>query len=160
MILSFASTALRLEQQPVYAVDLDEYYEAWAAGGTGEPTDDPAFVDWLAYVSALTAAGRRMERVRVQQDPPSDYHRYARWVGGWNTKAGEIIHYTTRDRAAEVGLLPEAGDDDWWLLDGARLLVMEFDDAGVLVRTRLVTDEASLARARAQWELALRAVPS
>lgn len=144
----------------MYAVDLDEYYEAWAAGRTDDPTEDPAFVDWLAYVSALTAAGRRMERVRVQQDPPSDYHRYARWVGGWNIKAGEVIHYTTDDRAAEIGLLPAAGDDDWWLLDDARLVVMEFDVAGVLTRIRLVTDEASIARARAHWELALRAVPS
>jgi hypothetical protein len=152
--------AVRLEQQPVYAVDLDEHYEAFAAGRVEDPTGQPAFADWLEYVSALTAAGRRMERVRVQHDPPSDYHRYARWVGGWNVKAGEVIHYTTRDRAAEVGLLPAAGDDDWWLLDDARLVVMEFDAAGELTRIRLVTDEASIARARAHWELALRAVPS
>lgn len=144
----------------MYAVDLDEHYEAFVAGRVGDPTTDPAFADWLSYVGALTAAGRRMERVRVQQDPPSDYHRYARWVGGWNVKAGEEIHYTTRDHATEVGLLPAAGDDDWWLLDDARLVVMEFDDTGVLVRARLVTDEASLARARTRWELALRAVPS
>lgn len=144
----------------MYAVDLDENYEAFAAGRMDDPTEQPAFADWLEYVSALTAAGRRMERVRVQQDPPSDYHRYARWVGGWNVKAGEVIHYTTRDRATEVGLLPDAGDDDWWLLDDARLVVMEFDAAGELARIRLVADEVPLARARAHWELALRAVPS
>jgi hypothetical protein len=144
----------------VYSVDLDEYYEAFSAGRMDDPSGQPEFADWLRYVSALTAAGRRMERVRVQQEPPSDYHRYARWVGGWNVQAGEVIHYTTRERAAEVGLLPDAGDDDWWLLDDARLVVMEFDAAGELARIRLVTDEAHLERAREHWELALRAVRS
>lgn len=144
----------------MYAVDLDEYYEAFIADRIEDPTEDPAFADWLEYVSTLTAAGRRMERVRVQQDPPSDYHRYARWVGGWNVKAGEVIHYTTRDRAAEVGLLPEAGDDDWWLLDDMRLVIMEFDPAGTLTGLRLETDDAPLMRARTLRELALRAVPS
>jgi hypothetical protein len=144
----------------VYAVDLDEHYEAFIAGRTEDPTADPAFVDWLEYVSTLTAAGRRMERVRIQQDPPSDYHRYARWVGGWNVRAGEVIHYTTHERAADVGLLPAAGDDDWWLLDDANLVIMEFDAVGTLTGLRLETDDAPLMRARAFKELAMRAVRS
>jgi hypothetical protein len=101
-----------------------------------------------------------MERVRVQTEPLSDYHRYARWVGQWNVEAGEIIHYITPEQAEASGLLPTAGNDDWWFLDDSRLLVMEFDDAGNMVARRLETDEVALARARTLWELALRAVPS
>ncbi|GAB4087011.1 hypothetical protein GCM10028784_36410 [Myceligenerans cantabricum] len=101
-----------------------------------------------------------MERVRVQEDPPGDYHRYARWVGRWNVEAGEIIHYITREQAEASGLLPAAGDDDWWLLDDSRLLVMTFDDDGQMIARRLVTDDDALGRARGLWELALRAVRS
>jgi hypothetical protein len=101
-----------------------------------------------------------MERVRVQDEPPSEYHHYARWVSQWNMEAGEIIHYTTRDRATASGLLPAAGDDDWWFLDDERLIVMEFDADGTMTARRLVTDDASLARARTLWRLALAAVPS
>ena len=157
---NFVSTAFRLEQQPTYAVDMDEDYDRFLAGERFDAAEMPGFPDWLGHVRDLTAAGRRMERVRVHQDPPTDYQRYALWVGQWNVEAGEVIHYTTRDRAAEVGLLPVAGDDDWWLFDDARLVVMEFDTAGERTRARLATDEASLARARAHWELALRAVLS
>lgn len=130
------------------------------AGRREYPEHLDGYVDWLDHVHRLTAAGKRMERVRVQDDPPSDYHRYARWVGQWNTEAGEVIHYTTRDLATEAGLLPDAGADDWWLLDDERLLVMEFDDAGNMTARKLVTDDAALTRARTLWGLALAAVPS
>jgi hypothetical protein len=118
------------------------------------------YVEWLDYIRGLTAAGRRMERVRVQAEPLTGYHQYARWVGRWNAEAGEIIHYVTRDQAQESGLLPAAGPDDWWLLDDERLIVMEFDDKGVMTARRLVTDDDALVRARALWARALAAVPS
>ncbi|GAB3170271.1 hypothetical protein GCM10027059_36420 [Myceligenerans halotolerans] len=145
----------------MYADDLkDDHFETYLAGNPYDPNQIPGFTDWLDHIRALTAEGRRMERVRIQQDPPTDYQRYARWVGRWNEEAGEVMHYTTPERARTVGLLPEAGEDDWWLLDDARLIVMEFDTAGELIGLRLETDEASLERARALRRLALRAVPS
>lgn len=144
----------------MYAVDLDEYYDRFQAGERFDAEQMPGFPGWLGYVQDLTAAGRRMERVRVHQDPPTDYQRYARWVGQWNIRAGEVINYTTRARATEVGLLPDAGTDDWWLLDDQRLVVMEFDADGERTRTYLTTDEDALAQARAWWDLAGRAVSS
>jgi hypothetical protein len=144
----------------VYAVDLDDHYEAFLEGRAGYPEELEGYVAWLDYIRELTASGKRMERVRVQDEPLSDYHRYARWVGRWNVEAGEIIHYITHQQAEASGLLPAAGPDDWWFLDDSRLVVMEFDDEGNMVTRRLVTDDAALARARTLWERALAAVPS
>lgn len=130
------------------------------AGAAQYPQHLDGYTAWLDHVRALAAAGGRMERVRVQDDPPSVYHRYARWVGRWNVEAGETIHYVTRGQAEASGLLPAAGRDDWWLLDDERLLIMEFDDAGEMTARRLVTDDEAIERARGLWRLALAAVPS
>jgi hypothetical protein len=61
----------------------------------------------------------------------------------------------SRQCAHEVGLLPQAGEDDWWLLDDDRLVVMRFSDDGRLVENELVTDPEQVAQACAWRELAV-----
>ena len=160
LVRGFSTTAFRLEQQPTYAEDMDANYERFVAGGHVDVAQLPGFPEWLDHVRTLTTAGKRMERVRVQTEPLSDYHRYARWVGQWNAEAGEIIHYITRDKAEVTGLLPTAGTDDWWLIDDEQLLVMEFDHDGAMTDRWLLTDEDALDQARTLWKLALAAVRS
>ncbi|GIG62281.1 hypothetical protein Lfu02_66530 [Longispora fulva] len=126
------------------------------AGDPQPPTEVPELADWFTQVAKLTGQGKRIERVRVHEDPPTDYQRWERWIGTWNTGAGETIRYLTRRRAHEVGLLPAAGNFDWWLLDSHRLIVMRFDDTGHRLSNELITDPANLVQALAWRDLAVR----
>lgn len=149
-------SALRLEQQPTYVVGYeDEDFAAYLRGEPRQPTRNSGMVAWLDQIRDQTGRGVRIERVRVHQDPPTDYQRWVRWVGDWNEEAGEIMHYTTPDRVAAVGL-DAAGPDDWWLLDDAALIRMVYETPGVATST-LVTDPVRISEAREWWKLAMRA---
>ncbi|GAB3165895.1 hypothetical protein GCM10027059_24140 [Myceligenerans halotolerans] len=151
-----AHTALRLERQPSYAMAYEEEsINAFLAGDPQDPTTVPEFAEYFRRVADRTAAGNRIERVRVHQDPPTDYQRWVRWLGRWNEEAGEVMRYTTPERAAAAGL-DAAGPDDWWLLDDAVLLRMVYAEPGVAT-LYLVDDEAEIAKAKEWWQLALRA---
>jgi hypothetical protein len=126
------------------------------AGDPVDPDDVPEFVAWADQIRELTANGRRVERVRVHDDPPTPYQRWERWAARQTVAAGEVIRYMRRERAYEVGLLPAAGPDDWWLLDDERLVVMRFDQAGRLATSRLVDEAERVERARAWRDHAVR----
>ena len=155
-ILSYEHTAFRLELQRSYA----EPHEApqFAAFLRGDPQagpDDPELREWYERVAEHARHGGRMERVRVQEDPPTGYQRFERWLDQWNIPAGEVIRYMTRQRAHEVGLLPAAGHDDWWLLDSARLIVMRFAPDGQRVANELVSDPETVLQACKWRDLAV-----
>lgn len=153
-LAAFERSAFRLELQPAYnEPDETEIIERWRKGDR-EAHVDP-FSGWYLLVVNHRAHGRVMQRVRVQQPPLSEYQVWERWVGRWNTAAGEDIRYMTRDKAHEVGLLPAAGDKDWWLLDEQRLIVMTFDSDNRRVSNELVTDPAMIDTACAWRDLAL-----
>lgn len=149
--------AFRLELQPVYREPNEQRcLTAWRAGhGTDPLVDMPGAQEWFAMVAALTRRGGRMERVRIHDEPPTDYQRWLRWLGAWNTEAGEVLRYLTRRRAHEIELLPGAGDVDWWLLDNQTLIWMHFDTIGNRVRTELETSHTALEQARRWRSLAL-----
>ncbi|GIL25723.1 DUF6879 family protein [Actinocatenispora comari] len=155
-LATFSHTAFRLELQPVYSEPSEHDTVAKFVSGEPEvPTTVEGLRQWFAQVSEQTAAGKRIERVRVQEDPPTDYQRWERWIGAWNIKAGETLRYMTRATAHGVGLLPAAGDRDWWLLDSDRLIVMYFDDAGHRIRNELITDPEAVVQACAWRDLAV-----
>jgi hypothetical protein len=151
----FERTAFRLELQRAYAEPEEEATVACFQSGSPEPpTEVPALRGWYEQTAQLIAEGRAMARVRVHEDPPTAYQRWERWAGQWNIAAGEEIRYLTRNRAHEVGLLPAAGEADWWLLDSQRLILMRFDDQHHRVSTELVTDPVAVAQACAWRDLA------
>jgi hypothetical protein len=155
---SFKHEAFRLELQPAYSEpDEHDTVATFLAGHPQPPTEVPGLRAWFEQVADLTGQGKRIQRVRVHDDPPTDYQRWERWIGEWNTAAGETIHYLTRQRAHEVGLLPAAGNLDWWLLDFQRLIVMHFDDEGHRIRTELITDPKLIVQACAWRDLAVHA---
>lgn len=152
---SFDRSARRLEVQPTYLVGHEApVFERFLAGEPAVPTESDGFRDWLDQVAKLTASGRRVERVRVHDEPPSPYQRFERWAGEWNTAAGESIRYMTRARAYEIGLLPAAADRDWWLMDSSWLVTMRYDKDGRRVENVLVTDPRRVAQACEWWDLA------
>lgn len=152
----FEHTAFRLELQRSYAEpEEDNLYAAFLRGDAPAPTTVPELAEWYDRIASHVATGKRIERVRVQEDPPTDYQRFERWLDRWNVEAGEVMQYLTRARAYEIGLLPAAGTTDWWLLDSARLLVMRFDENGRRTRNELITDAASVVQACMWRDLAV-----
>ncbi len=152
--VGFEHTAFRFEQQPAYNVTYEaDQLARFLAGDPQPPTEVPSFVAWHDQIARQVAEGKRIERVRVHDDPPTPYQRWVRWVGLWNIEAGEVMRYLTRSQAHEVGLLPAAGDEDWWLFDSSRLVVMRFDDEHRLVERELVTDPERLVQAGAWRDL-------
>ncbi|MGH3646809.1 MAG: DUF6879 family protein [Micromonosporaceae bacterium] len=150
-------TAFRLELQPAYLVpEEQEPVRRFLAGEVTDPwQDEDRKHPWWKLVTELTEGGGRMERVRVFEDPPTDYQRWLRWTSAVNVATGEVQWYVTRQQAHEFGLLPAAGNVDWWLFDSDRLIEMEFDQEGRRVRTELVTEPETVVQANAWRDLAI-----
>lgn len=133
----FSHTAWRLETQPVYLVESEqEQVAAFLAGQPRPPAEFAQYSAWLDQIRLLTSEGKRVGRVRVLTEPPTDYLRWEAWAGAWNIEAGEDIRYMPRGRAVEVGL---PLDYDWWLFDSLRLAKMKFDPEGRPMGGEIIT---------------------
>lgn len=153
---TFRYTAFRLELQPAYREDYEtDTVARFLAGNPEHPTASAGLREWFAQVAEQSAQGKRVERVRIHEDPPTAYQRWERWIDPWNIEAGENIRYLTRARAHDIGLLPGAGPGDWWLLDSNRLMVMHFDAVGNRIRNELITDPAIVVQACAWRDVAI-----
>ena len=97
---------------------------------------------WTEMLSAHTAAGRPFRRVRVMDDPLTNYNRYMIWSGSRNVAAGEDIRYLARAEANKLDL----PDHDFWVYDTARLAELRFTDDGRVVGYDLFTDLDTVAR--------------
>lgn len=152
----FEHAAFRLELQPSYAEpEEDALYAAFLRGEADSPLGVPELAEWYARIEEHVAAGARVERVRVQQNPPTDYQRFERWLDRWNLGAGEVMRYMTDSWARECGLLPAAAGADWWLLDSSRLIVMRFDGDGRRTRNEIITDPVMVLQACKWRDLAV-----
>ncbi len=137
---SFEFTAFRLETRDQYTEESER--EPLRRFLAGEPPDDAWFMAWYRTVQQIAAQGRRMTRVRVVSEPHTNYVRFEMDLARrLNAPAGEDIRYLPRDRAASLGL----PDEDFWLLDSERVLVLHFIGDPV-VRIELVTDPAAVIR--------------
>lgn len=155
----FQRSAYRLELQANYVEAGEE--DPVPPFLTGQPRHPSAELrDWFAQVAEATAAGKSVRRVRVQQDPPTPYQAWERWLGQWNTAAGEDILYLSRPRAHTIGLLPAAGTTDYWLFDDQWAILMHFDKTGHRIGNEITDDPEPVERARKLRDLAvLHGVP-
>lgn len=157
-LAGYERSAWRFEQQPMYHVGYERrQFDDFLAGHPEPPTKNRELGAWMAQVARQTSEGKTVGRVRVVDDPITDYQRWLRWVDRWNREAGETIDYLSRRHAREVGLIPAVGDQDWWLFDDRRLMLMHFDDIGRSVRVELLEDEPEIVKAREFRDLAIRA---
>lgn len=154
VIHEFDHTAFRLELQDTYLEAEEAALLAAFLRGAPKPPIE-IYKGWYERVAEHVQAGKRIERVRVQQDPPTDYQRFERWLDRWNIEAGENMRYLTRERAHDIGLLPAVGRDDWWLLDSSKLIVMRFDEQGHRIHNELVTDPTVVVQACKWRDLAV-----
>lgn len=156
-LFNFQRTAFRIESQRIYHEP--EEHEAvvnFAAGDPRDPTELPSLSLWFQQIRSLTDRGRRMTRVRIHDDPPTDSQRWERWIGTWNAAAGEQIYYLTREQADEAGLLAYLGATDFWLMDEETLIIMRFDDIGRRISNEVITDIERVRQACAWRDLAVR----
>lgn len=150
----FDRTAFRAELREAYW-ESGHPVLAFMAGHPVDPRTVPDYVEWDAHVARLTAAGRRVERVRVVDDPPSNYQRWVRWSSAPAIEAGEVVRYVPRPDLLTAGI--DAYGDDWWLIDDRDLYVLRFGaDDDKLIDIEHVTDPERVAAACAWRDVAVR----
>ena len=140
----FRHTAYRLEVRRSYGVaEEDESFQRFLKG------EDPGidwFRPWLRLMAEQTGSGKRVERVRVVDDPPSDYLQFEIVNTPHNLRAGEDIRYLRRSRAHEL----ELPDYDYWVFDSRLLVFLRFDASDRFLGFERTDDQAEVLR-HLQW---------
>ncbi|MGO4747289.1 DUF6879 family protein [Streptomyces sp. 2MCAF27] len=140
----FQHTAYRLETRASYGIpEEDEPYRRFLAG------DDPGldwFEPWLALMREESGKGKRVERVRIIDEPPSDYLRFELWGTPHNLAAGEDIRYLTRPEAGQLGL----PGYDYWLFDSRTVARLQFGEHDRFLGVTLSHDPVDI-QCHTQW---------
>ncbi|MFF8500675.1 DUF6879 family protein [Streptomyces anulatus] len=150
----FRHTAFRLETRRGYASDRNSpKWERWKTGADISAEPDNA---WRENVRAQTAQGKRFERVRLVDQPPTEGQRFLLASGQGNVAAGEDIRNLPRSQAARLGL----PDHDFWLFDSRMIARFVFAEDDTTLGVILSEDPAEVALAcqarDAAWHHATR----
>ncbi|MER7701034.1 MULTISPECIES: DUF6879 family protein [unclassified Streptomyces] len=150
----FKHTAFRLETRRGYASDRNSpKWERWRSGAdiSAEPDNS-----WRANVRKQTEQGKRVERVRLVDQPPTEGQRFLLASGHGNVAAGEDIRNLARPMAEGLGL----PDYDFWLFDSRLVARFVFDEDDTTLGVILSDDPADVAAAcqarDASWHYATR----
>ncbi|MET7682832.1 DUF6879 family protein [Streptomyces sp. NPDC005423] len=150
----FKHTAWRLETRRGYASDRNS--PKWPRFLAGEDIACGPDNTWRENVRAQTALGKRFERVRVADEPPSKGQKFLLASAPSNIAAGEDIRLLIRARAQELRL-PE---HDFWLFDSRVLVRFAFDDEDTTLGVYVTEDPAEVLAAcqarDAAWHHAVR----
>jgi hypothetical protein len=152
----FEHTAWRLETQRGYATD--RVSPSWQRFEQGERFGYNPGSPWHANVRAQSEQGRRFERVRLVDDPPTDGQRFLLATGLGNVEAGEDIRNLYRAQADALGL----PSYDFWLFDSRTLAKFHIDQEGVTLGVEVIEDPAQVLAAcqarDAAWHYAVPTV--
>ncbi|MFK0154633.1 DUF6879 family protein [Streptomyces sp. NPDC090493] len=151
---TFEHTAWRLETRHGYASDrAGEKYRRFL--DTGSVPDD-SHRPWCANVRTQTGQGKRIERVRIVDTPPTSEQLFLLASAVSNNEAGEDIRNLWRADAEKLRL-PAV---DFWLFDARRALVLHFDDSDEYLGAELVEDSTRVVEfcqvRDAAWHHAIR----
>ncbi|WP_431928689.1 DUF6879 family protein [Nonomuraea jabiensis] len=139
LFTQFEHTAWRLERRSRYASD--ELTDTYAQFRRGEPVNwDGADAAWCVERREQTALGKRFERVRIVDNPPSTGQLYLLDNARRNSAVGERIFNLWRVDADRLGLPAE----DFWIFDSRLVALLNFDDADDLVNVELITEPAAV----------------
>lgn len=143
---TFEHTAFRLEPRDRYNVAGEqEGLRRWLAGETPDDEEEQRR-PWLDKMRAATAAGKRVERVRVVTEPLSDYIRFEMDGTVYNDAAGEDIRYLPRHHPVAAQLPGE----DYWLFDSRMFCRLNFDADDQLTSFELIDDPGEVVW-RCRW---------
>ncbi|MFJ8937183.1 DUF6879 family protein [Streptomyces sp. NPDC102365] len=141
LFTQFEHTAWRLETRRRYASDeATETYERFIRGESVDWDDTDS--EWCANRRVQTGLGKRIERVRVVDDPPTAGQLYLLGNARRNTAVGEAIMNLRRADADHLDLPTE----DFWIFDSRMVALLDFDDADNLVDVELITEPAEVVR--------------
>ncbi len=141
LFTQFERTAWRLETRRRYASD--EATDTYAQFTRGEPVNwDGVDAEWCAERREQTALGKRFERVRVVDNPPTPGQLYLLDNARRNSAVGEDIRNLGRSEAQRLQL-PE---EDFWIFDTRLVARLNFDDADNLGSVELITDPVEVNR--------------
>jgi hypothetical protein len=151
-----AVSAVHLEMRDGYMLD-DPVFDAWREDHSKVAVDDEGGRKWRALVREVTARGVGVRRARIVSEPLSDYVRFEYEItSGHNASAGEDVRWLPRRQATGLAL----PGNDFWLFDGATLVVNHFSGNGDWTAMEHVTDSAVVKHCSAAfdavWE---RAIP-
>jgi hypothetical protein len=120
-----ASVSLdHLELRDCYAVDAeDERYRWWREHRAELPRE---MHSWWDMTAATVARGVRIRRMRVVSMPVTEYIAFEHASAWQNVEAGEELRWLPRSQVSDL-LLP---GNDFWLVDGERVLFNLFDGDG------------------------------
>jgi Family of unknown function (DUF6879) len=151
LLRSASHGACHLEMRDVY-VDDEEVarFREWRETGQLGRDDHP----WFDLIAELSARGVQVRRARIVSEPVSSYIRFEH-AGAWqNVEAGEQVRWLARRLASRVAL----PGNDFWLLDGERVLFNLFDGDGRPAGKELADDATAVKLCASAfetvWELA------
>ena len=150
---AFERSAWRIEAQPSY--DLDYEAEEFGRFRMGRPTPPPQvewWQSWLSRVRDLRAQGKTIGRVRVLDEPPTEYQAWQAFALPWHAEAGERIVCLTWSQAQAAGMRRLDG----WLFDDRLLVTMRFVQPGSPASMTLISDDKIVAQYAAWRDLAIR----
>ncbi|MEV5577101.1 DUF6879 family protein [Streptomyces parvus] len=136
---TFGHSAWRLETRRRYASDeaTDTYRQFIETGEVEWDASDP----YCELIRSRTAQGKRVERVRIVDQPPTTGQLYLLNNAKRNSRLGEDIRNLWRADADRLQLPPE----DFWLFDGRLVARLRFDDDH-LVDVELITEPVEIVR--------------
>ncbi|MFI1307010.1 DUF6879 family protein [Streptomyces sioyaensis] len=137
---TFGHSAWRLETRRGYASDREgESYREFVAKGTVAWDLDS---DWCRNMRAQTAAGKRVGRVRIVDNPPTTGQLYLLDNAKRNSATGEDMRNLWRADAERLQLPAE----DFWIFDSRFIALLHFDEADTLLNVELITEPAEVLR--------------
>lgn len=141
----FEHTAWRLETRRRYASD--EAGDGWKQFiETGTVTEDwsegTSVSAFRATIRTQRAQAKRIERVRIVDQPSTTGQRYLLEGAKWNIESGEDIRNMWRADADRLRLPAE----DFWLFDSRLIALLRFDDDDNLTHVDLITEPAEVVR--------------
>ncbi|MFJ8495015.1 DUF6879 family protein [Streptomyces sp. NPDC094038] len=141
LFTQFKHTAWRLETRSRYASD--EVTDTYAQFTRGEPVNwDGVDAEWCAERLEQTALGKRFERARVVDSPPTAGQLYLLDNARRNNAVGERVFNLWREEADRLGLPAE----DFWIFDSRLVALLNFDNADNLLNVELITEPAAVLR--------------
>ncbi|MFI1479905.1 DUF6879 family protein [Streptomyces sp. NPDC020747] len=141
LFTQFKHAAWRLETRRRYASD--ELTDTYAQFLRGEPVDwEGRDAEWCAERREQTARGKRFERVRIVDNPPTPGQLYLLDNARRNSGVGEDIRQLRRADAEPLQLPGE----DFWIFDSRLVARLNFDEADNLVNVELITEPVEVNR--------------